>query len=105
VILFIRAAVITVRFHDDHIMVSDKAGDVVSLVFIAFIEIRILITASEVPLRPAMIKIDHRISFLGRVKIMGGQKNAEVSDLTEHRAVMLRINNGYIPRGQSPGVK
>src|SRR5258708_24188364 len=82
IIFFVRTAVIPVRFHYDHIMRGDKVGNVVSLVFIPLIKIRIVVTASEIPLRPAMVKIDHGIPFLRHVKITRRQKNPEIPDLT-----------------------
>src|SRR5688572_8693870 len=65
VILFIRASVITIRFHDDHVMGSNKVRNVVSLVFITFIKISIVIAAAEKTLRPSVIKIDNRVSLQG----------------------------------------
>src|SRR6267154_5907531 len=96
IIFFVRTAVIPVRFHYDHIMRGDKVGNVVSLVFIPLIKIRIVVTASEIPLRPAMVKIDYRILLPGNIKIMGRQKNPEIPDLTQYHTVMTCINNGYL---------
>jgi hypothetical protein len=105
IIFFIRATVIPVRFYYDHIMGGDKAGNVVSLVFIPFVKIRILVAASEIPLRPAMVKIDDRIPFLRNIRIMGRQKNPEIPELTQYNTVMTRINNDYLPRSPCAGMK
>jgi hypothetical protein len=69
IIIFISAAVITIRLHDDHVMGSHKVRDVVTLVFIPFIKISVVITASEKTLRPSVIKIDNRKTLQGVISI------------------------------------
>src|SRR5687767_2492457 len=105
IIFFIRASVISVGLHYNNFMSGNKICNIVALVFIPFIKIRITVTASEIPLGPAMEKIDDRIFFWWIIKIARGQEYTIVSCLSEYTAIMLRINNGYFACMLSIGVK
>ncbi len=96
IIFFIRGPVITVGFHNDHIVGQNKVCNVIPLVLITFVKIRIIVTASKIPLGPAMIKIDYRIPFRRNIIIMRRQKNPEVSDFPQYGAVMPCVNNGHV---------
>jgi len=70
IIFFIRAAVIPIRFTTITSCVATKFA-MLSPLFSSLYQNPRIITASEIPLRPAMIKIDHRIPFLRSIKIAG----------------------------------
>ena len=72
IIFFIGRPVVAVRFHYNYLMGRNKIRNIISLVVSAFIKfIKLLAPVSEITLRPAMKKINHRIFFLRIVKIAG----------------------------------
>ena len=70
IIFFIRTPVIPVRLNYNNFMGRHKIRNIITIVLTAFIKTCItLASISEITLRPAMEKIDHRIFFLRIIKI------------------------------------
>src|SRR5687768_12331979 len=95
IIFFVGAAVIAIGFHNNHLMAGYKICDVVSAVFIAFVKVAIRVTASKIPLRPAMEKINDWISFCGICGITRRKKYPIISDFSKYVAVMPGIDDCY----------
>jgi hypothetical protein len=94
VIFLIRMPVVAVGLHNDHLMSGDIIGNIISTVVIPPV-VAITPGDPEIPLGPAVVKIDDRVPFWGIVIIARRQEDPVITDLPQHIAVMSAIKDVY----------
>jgi hypothetical protein len=71
IIILIRIPVIPIGLYNNNIVMGHIIGNIVTIVVIPFIKSSAA-GASKISLRPTMVKIYHRVSFLGTLIIARG---------------------------------